>query len=299
MGRESALERLTDPSSDVRLRAARELASVALPSDEGLLRQRRRVESVPWVRAAIERALAAISLGNASDDEPPRDWPDEEPDLASQYLAGLQLATDRMVHELRSIVGTLRYWAEKEHESYGQSQTERQVDRLRRCLEAIDYLGKMARSPKNEEFDLARVIDDEVSAVEALGPSTPRIGKRPFVVWGDSGILGIVLRNAINNAVEAAVAEPPSVHINWGETEAEYWVAVFDRGPGLPREAEALFDFGSSTKPGHVGAGLAIVSQAAVALDGEVFITEEADGTTKFEFRWPQTTERDSADPAG
>lgn len=165
MSRETALEQLNDPSSDVRLRAARELVAVALEADEVALRRRRRVESVPWVRAAIERALASISASSeTSAKEPTSEERGEQFDAAAHYLEGLRLTTDRMVHELRSIVGTLRYWAEKEHLDYAGSETERQIDRLRRCLEAIDYLGKAARSPSDEQFDLAQVVADEVSA---------------------------------------------------------------------------------------------------------------------------------------
>lgn len=296
MTRESALEQLNDPNSDVRLRAARELAALALEVDEPALRRRRRVESVPWVRAAIEGALASISSSPAAgSEEPISDEGGEEVDVASECLEGVRLTTDRLVHELRSIVGTLRYWAEREHPSYGGSGTERQIERLRRCLEAIDYVGKVARSPTVEQFDLSQLIADEVSAVAGLNDVTTLIGPQPLISIGDRGVVGLVLSNALRNAAESGGDQPPAVHVNWGETEIEYWVAVFDRGSGLPQEPEALFDFGSTTKQGHVGAGLAIVGQAAVALKGTVTLSEEADGTTKFEFRWPRSTERSDA----
>ena len=296
MTRESALEQLNDPSSDVRLRAARELAALALEVDEPALRRRRRVESVPWVRTAIEEALASISSSPAAgSEEPISDEGGEEVDVASEYLEGVRLTTDRLVHELRSIVGTLRYWAEREHPSYGGSGTERQIDRLRRCLKAIDYVGKVARSPTVEQFDLSQLIADEISAVTGLNDVTTLIGPQPFISIGDRGVVGLVLSNALRNAAESGGDQPPAVHVNWGETEIEYWVAVFDRGPGLPQEPEALFDFGSTTKQEHVGAGLAIVGQAAVALKGTVTLSEEADGTTKFEFRWPRSTKRSDA----
>jgi len=60
----------------------------------------------------------------------------------------------------------------------------------------------------------------------------------------------------------------PEVHVNWGDTPQEYWIAVFDRGSGLPVDPEAIVRFWISTKVGHVGAGLAIVAQAAVAVGG-------------------------------
>lgn len=301
MDRASALDRLEDPDSDVRLRAARALARSALPPDEAAIRRRRRVESVPWIRAALENAFARLTenpTGPPPSASSSEDAPDRE-DIASSYLGALQFATERVVHELRSVVGTLRYWAEKEYSGYSGSQTERQVDRLRRCLEAIDLLGKVSRSPAIDEFDLAQLIDDEAVAVTQIGARVTRVGTRPALVRGDSGVLALVLRNAMQNAAEAAGDSPGEIHVNWGETRTEYWVAVFDRGPGLPREAEALFDFGSSTKRHHVGAGLAIVAQAAIAVGGNVSLSEEADSTTKFEFRWPRIVEQAGANPAG
>lgn len=290
MDRDVALRQIDDPDSDVRLRAARVLAHSALPNDESVIRRRRRVESVPWVRSALESALRRLSAReDATVETTECEGELDSSHVARTYLASIELVTDRIIHELRSIVGTLRYWAEKEHSSFEGSQTERQVGRLRQCLEAIDLLGKVSRTPSTDEFDLVRLVDDEVGAIEEVGANVTMIGSRPFIVRGDRGVLSLVLRNALRNAAEAFVESPTQIHINWGDTSSHYWVAVFDRGLGLPREPEALFDFGSSTKRGHVGAGLAIVAQAAIAIGGDVSLSEEADGTTKFQFRWPRT----------
>jgi len=288
MDREAAIEQLGASDADLRLRAARVLGQSARPADEAVIRARRRVESVPWIRAALEQALTHLSMERSDENVTSSREEPGESDLSANYMAGLQLTTDRIVHELRSIVGTLRYWAQKEQPSYSGSETERQVERLRRCLEAIDVLGKVAHHPSFEHFDLAQLIDEEAVAL-AEASTIQMIGRRPFLVRGDRGLLALVLRNAMRNGIEAAAHSVPEVHVNWGDTHQEYWIAVFDRGSGLPVDPEALFDFGSSTKVGHVGAGLAIVAQAAVAVGGEVSLTEEADRTTKFEFRWPRS----------
>jgi signal transduction histidine kinase len=298
MDREEALDGLAAADSDMRLRAARTLARVAEPADEEVIRSRRRFEPVPWVRAALEQALARLASVDALGTVEPEDDEVPLPDPVRQYMVGLQVATDRIVHELRSIVGTLRYWAQKENPTYEGSQTERQIERLRQCLEAIDLLGKVATSPASDEFDLSQLIDDEAAGLGNSAGRIEKVGRTPYLVRGDIGIIRLVLRNALANAVEAA-GPSSEVHVNWGETPEEYWLAIFDRGPGLPGDPEALFDFGSSTKEDHVGAGLAIVAQAAVALAGKVALTEEADETTKFEFRWPRPGGGANADPSG
>jgi len=123
----------------------------------------------------------------------------------------------------------------------------------------------------------------EASTIQMIGPSTlPRPGR--------SGLLALVCEMRMRKRDRGGRAlGAGSTRSTGADTHQEYWIAVFDRGSGLPVDPEALFDFGSSTKVGHVGAGLAIVAQAAVAVGGEVSLTEEADRTTKFEFRWPRS----------
>jgi signal transduction histidine kinase len=285
MDRDEALRNISAPQSDVRLRAARALARTAAPEDERILRSRRRLESVPWVRAALERALNRLAAAGAADQS--LAGPDELPAARIDYLDAVRRDRERVVHEFRTIIGTLRYWAEREYESYDGSETQRQIDRLRQCLAAIDTLAEVAQYEVLEEFDFSALVADEVASLGTIGHDIQQIGARPFLVLGNYGILALVLRNALHNAAEAC-GDGYDFFVRWGEGANDYWVAVFDRGVGLPEDAEALFDFGSSTKQHHVGAGLAIVAEAAVALNGEVALTSEADGTTKLEFRWPR-----------
>ena len=281
MTREQSLVDLGSTDGDLRLRAARSLATEGLFEDVDTLRAVLRTESVPWVRAALVAAIETLAVGQPSAVESPP----ESGGLGSEsvYLDGLQLTTDRVVHELRSVTGALRYWAEKEYEAYVGSKTEGQVERLRRCLEAIETLGDAASVPTLAEFDLADLVLDEVAVVESSGGVVQAIGPRPFSVVGAKGALTLVVRNALANAIEAG----SDIRINWGAGANDTWIAVLNRGTGLPVEVEPLFEFGSTTKANHVGAGLAIISHYAVSLRGVSSLTEEADGSVKLEFRWP------------
>lgn len=287
MTRDEALQALDSEDSDTRLRGARALGQLAEPTDLVKLRSRARAESVPWIISALERAIAQATKGPGVRQMLAVEELDDG--LPTAYLEGVRRTTDRLVHELRTIAGTLYYWAERElADSYPASETRRQLQRLRECLDAVEQVGQAARAGTGDQFDIASLVGDEIAATEYKDESVGRIGPSPHLVWGERGTLALVLRNALKNAIEACSPSKVEVHVTWGETPEEYWIAVFNRGSGLPDDAEPLFDFGRSTKEGHVGAGLAIAAEAALAMGGTVALADQADGTTKFEFRWPR-----------
>jgi signal transduction histidine kinase len=117
-------------------------------------------------------------------------------------------------------------------------------------------------------------------------------GPSPFVAVGDRGLVELALRNGVINAVEAtreidAGDDDHSIVVNWNKTDRDYWVAVLDRGPGIPERAAAIFDFGTTTKEGHLGMGLALAIRAARSMRGDLSIaTRETEGA-RYELRWP------------
>lgn len=283
MSKEQDLLDLEAVDSDLRLRAARSLTVKGNFEDVEVLRTSLRTESVPWVRAALLEAIEVLVADAAPGPAgPPFDPPGRSSE--SLYLDGLQLTTERVVHELRTVAGALRYWAKKEYGGYTGSKTEGQVERLRRCLDAIKTLGNTTDVATLAEVELASLVRDEVDVVESCGDLVQEIGPSPFMVLADKGALSLILRNALANATEAG----SDVRVTWGSGSDDTWIAVLNRGSGLPVDVEPLFDFGTSTKgETHVGAGLAIVSHYALRLQGDVFLTDEADGSVKLEFRWP------------
>ena len=107
----------------------------------------------------------------------------------------------------------------------------------------------------------------------------------------DRGLLELLLKNALRNAVEATseAGEPfTPVTVTWGETDIDYWISVLDRGIGLPQRLESAFKIGASLKKGHLGVGLALAAQAADSMQGQISLTPRDGGGAQFEFRWPR-----------
>ena len=204
---------------------------------------------------------------------------------------GLQESADRFVHELRKPVGRARLYAEKEIDNYKDSRTYKELSRLQEFLEGIQALATAAGTATLTEVDLHALIVEEAAAVGEV-EGAPRIelrGPARLDVIADPALVRLAVSNALKNAVEAVVAaesdEP--ITVSWGATDLEHYVAILDRGPGVPPVAEPLFEIGTSSKRGHVGLGLAIARQASRSLGGEIVLSNLEEGLTRFEMRWP------------
>lgn len=296
MDRSEALEGLDSKSVSTRLAAARALASLALPEDREALETRRRSEAVPWVRNALERAVVRASVSREQACEmvalgTPTDA-DNHDGGETIYAAALQEIADRLVHELRKPVGRARLYAQKEIASYEDSRTYRELRRLQEFLDGIQALATAAGTAMLTEVDMRAVIDEEAAAVGELegAPSIELRGPSHLDVIADPALLRLAVSNALKNAVEAVVSagshEP--ITVTWGETDREYYVAILDRGPGVPPAAESLFEIGASSKRGHVGLGLTIARQASRSLGGGIVLSNLDEGLTRFEMRWPK-----------
>jgi signal transduction histidine kinase len=137
-----------------------------------------------------------------------------------------------------------------------------------------------------EPMDLSLVMiglltEFEDQPVEAAGPLSAE-------VMGNPGLVEIAVRNGIRNALEsqAAAGVGESVVVTWNRTDREAWVTVLDRGSGFPKRTSQVFQFGSSTKEGHVGAGLALARRCANSLHGNISVRNRDGGGAAFELRW-------------
>lgn len=287
MDRKEAFDLLNVNDAHLRLDAARSMRHHAKPDDLSTLRAKLRTESVPWIRAALQQAIEGLEVENPSHAEDvAADTVSDEDERQRFYLDAVQTTTYRLVHETRQIVGTVAYWAGQETPNFQESKTAKQIDRLRECLSALEKMQDASRRPEMVDLDLHRLIEDELSTLGSFAAGVQLIGQRPLLVVGDHGLLQLILRNALLNARDAVLDDDVNIHVNWGETDVDYWVAVFDRGEGLPTDVDALFDFGSTTRHGHIGAGLAIASQAALTMGGGIDLSSQSDGSTKLEVRW-------------
>ena len=208
------------------------------------------------------------------------------------YAQVLQEVADRFVHELRKPVGRARLYAETEIVDYEDSRTYKELSRLQEFLDGIQELANAAETAALTEIDLRSLIDEEAAAVgETEGmPGIKLEGPEHLDVIADPALIRLAVSNAIQNAVEAVmlVGSDEPVIVSWGTTDREYYLAILDRGPGVPPVAEALFEIGASSKRGHLGLGLAIARQASRSLGGEIVLSNLEDGLTRFEMRWPK-----------
>ena len=297
MDRTEALTGLMSERVSTRLEAARALASLALPEDRATLQTRRRTEAVPWIRNALARAVVTASV-------PPQQTRETVPAVAPAeiydqdrseaiYAEALQEAADRFVHELRKPVGRARLYAEKEIVNYEDSRTYKELARLQEFLDGIQALATAAGTATLIDVDLCALVAEEVAAVGELegAPRTELKGAAHLNVTTDPALVRLVLSNALKNAVEAvaSVGSDEPITVAFGETDREYYVAILDRGPGVPPVAEQLFEIGASSKRGHVGLGLAIARQASRSLGAEIALSNLEEGLTRFELRWPKS----------
>jgi signal transduction histidine kinase len=267
-----------------RLEAARSLARTALPDDIDLLQEALRSERVPWVQQALREALA-----RATQPPPLVSEPDDIVEtIDAIYARAVRETSARLVHELRTILGSIRLFAEREVRSYETSRTKGELDKLADALRAIDSLAHAATSPLVSEFDAAALHTEIAAAVSAVqGIKVLTAGPTPHLINSDKALVELVVRNAVTNAAEASPGTP--VVLNWGETDRDYWVAVLDDGSGLPHDRTQLFRIGTSTKQGHIGIGLATALTAARSLRGVVSLDPREPRGARFEFRWPKS----------
>lgn len=296
MDRPDALRLLNDGNPRERLAAARLLATVATGDDIEALELARRREADVWTRAALDKALRAVR-GDPTRVEGSIETAfghlDERQAFAEVYAQAVEETTQRIVHELKRIVGLARYYAKKELGAFESSRTKRELDRLVTLMDAVERLGRAASPPVLEEFDIS-VIARDIAEAEQNGSDVEVEfrGPQPLLVVGDPELLSLVVRNGIANAVEAVEALHPDeerrpIVINWNETDDDYWLAVLDRGCGLPPQRD-LFELAVTTKDDHAGMGLALAYRATLSLQGTLTLESQEGGVTAYEMRWPK-----------
>lgn len=172
------------------------------------------------------------------------------------------------------------------------SATRRHLETIRRVFDAVEMLKNAAGVPRPQQFDLANMLQEFIEAeVPTALPWISPLGPKPFVITSDPGLVRMVVGNGIRNAVEAIEGTEAAPHehaivINWGETDADYWVSVLDGGPGIPGPIESAFEIGKSTKKRHSGFGLAIARQAIDTLTGNVTLEPAREGGAVYTARW-------------
>ena len=293
MEREEALARLDSGSWHERLRGARVLGRLATASDLQILYNARSREVAKPVQqlldSAIRRVRHDIDAARAEEVE------NVPAPLVRQMQAKAVLEVTRTVlHEIEAIAGAIALAAIAEVPNFEQSNTNREIERLSRRLDALGSYRTAATAPKLTTFALGRWIK-ELVAQEKFDERTSvsYIGQDDLIVEGGITHLELALCNGLRNAIEANRAFParedhdkPRIIISWNATDAECWVTVKDDGPGLSQNAAETLPIGRSTKEHGGGTGLLIAKQAMESLDGSISLSNASDGGALFELRW-------------
>jgi signal transduction histidine kinase len=289
---DDVLLRLQSGRAYERLAAARHLARTHDVTYAEPIRRALRGETDRWVRTALEEALERLTAGEPR--RPPALAPLDEDKLVQDISAQIaEEITSQLLHEIRPIVGRLKYQAAKEVPGYEGSRTAKEVRQIEGFLHAMEALNQASSAPRYEDFDLAELIADLATSVDSQ--MVRRIGPAPLLISSDRSLLALAVENGLRNAVEATVEKgaPATITAAWGDTDKDYWVSVLDEGVGLPVGMDRIFEIGISTKSKsrHAGMGLAIAQRAIASLGGTISLVPREGGGAAFEVRWPHQRE--------
>jgi len=292
--REEALAALSALSAHLRGQAARAIGDVGIVGDLGTIRKTLKAETVSYVQYALQDSLKKLTNKSAPLLDDGVDFPDVPPEVRRQiYSKAVEWVTGFLLHEVASPVGLATLSAKREiNEGWEESATRRHLETIHRVFDAVEMLKNAAGVPRPQEFDLATMIQEFTEAeIPTALPWISPIGPKPFVITSDPALIRMVVGNGIRNAVEAVESAMPvpqehAIVINWGETDADYWVSVLDRGPGITGPVESAFEIGKSTKKRHSGFGLAIARQAVDTLTGIVTLEPAREGGAVYTARW-------------
>ena len=181
---------------------------------------------------------------------------------------------------------------------------------MRRLLEH-ERLRKSGEKPTIKRLNLLDIADtiakqfQEAAHRKGLRVEVQSQQPREELTAGtDEDLLGLVLRNLVDNAVKYSERGTVQITVNRIQADNDHpngWrISVADQGPGIkPEQRERIFEaFKRGEAFGHkgIGLGLAIASQAARLLDGQLTVESktatleengEASGST-FSLSLPQ-----------
>jgi signal transduction histidine kinase len=207
--------------------------------------------------------------------------------------SALGAVTAHLIHEIKNPLAGLEVFMASQAEPGGREESGRELaaaTELTRRLRTMinDVVGVLRDEQHGAQFDLTGTELAQVT-FERVRPEANLAGVRLvadiFAEASLSGrranLTGLVLRNLIQNAVEAS---PPAgiVRLTGRTTQEGRWeFSVEDRGSGLAESVRVrLFQPCASTKPGGSGLGLALSQQLAQQAGGRIeLVKSDAEGT--------------------
>lgn len=292
---------LRSSAAEERLAGARFFSRNAEALDIPLLKKCLAVETVPWIRRALDRAVDRASKGatDSGDGEVGSQIESAPRDTSERLVRDLRAeaveeVAGTILHEFAPIIGALRLRARDEIVDYEGSQTRKLLDQFLDLIEAVRNLKRAAAVPNYAEFDLADLVDASLQLVSDMAAeiSIRVAGRRPFLVYADREAMQLALLNGLRNAIEAVsdsgIERPASIVINWGRGGVENWLVVLDSGAGFIGDPADALKLGVTNKRDHIGYGLATAQYAMRSMEGDVLLSNNPDGGARFELRWDE-----------
>lgn len=224
-------------------------------------------------------------------------------DRLSRLLAAQRRFTSDAAHELRSPLTALRGQLEvalrrpRSEAEYRGCLTSclEDVERLIAIAEDLLALARLEGRPQrgNERVEIHRVIQQtlaqQLSAARSAGVELKYTREHSLQMQGDALQLSRLLRNLLENAIRVSPSNGEVEVTARGDAE-RLFVAVLDRGPGVPAEQQAQIfeplmriDTGRSRAQGGTGLGLSIAREIARVHGGDLRYQDRPGGGASFE----------------
>jgi signal transduction histidine kinase len=221
--------------------------------------------------------------------------------------ADLDAFAGRTAHDLRNVLSPLLLAAatlelgpaDATRLKAATARIKRMVSRALALLDALLTFSKAGQaSDRNEvcsvETEVQAVVEELTPAAERIGAQVEvKIGARNQKIECSAGLLGIVLRNVIGNAVKFLDGAPRRRVRIEVRNSGHKWcdILVEDSGPGIPQAAlPRIFDpfyRVPGTKAPGTGIGLATVQRIVQAHRGRVLVASAPTEGTRVEIRFP------------
>ncbi|MGH2634566.1 MAG: ATP-binding protein [Actinomycetota bacterium] len=166
---------------------------------------------------------------------------------------------------------------------------EKEVDRLSGIVDRLLEMSREIEEGAAAEVDLAESVTRAIARWDERARqrgSTVVAEGRAGLAQGNPSDLDQILDNLVDNATSYA---PGEITIESGERDGRVFVAVRDRGPGIPQDEVARvterFYRGRGAPSGGSGLGLAIASDLAEKWGGTVVVSSEPGEGTRVEVR--------------
>nr|WP_275983021.1 ATP-binding protein [Propionivibrio soli] len=221
--------------------------------------------------------------------------------------------TSDAAHELRTPLAAVRIQTQvallsedAEKRRHALTQTLKGIDRATRVVEQMLRLARLeplAGITHAQPVDLAELAREVAAAVLDSAPDSVialSVDEETPTIDGDAELLGVALRNLIDNAVRYS---PPAstVAVSLRCKDGDIRLSVCDRGPGvaddeLPRLVERFYR-GPAVSAEGSGLGLTIVQRIAELHGATLELANREGGGLDATLRWPARRSGGALDP--